>query len=87
MNHIASTHIDDPVDTVILNEQKEQVIALLEQLKYADKAVYVERYIEEMTFQEIADKHGISINTILTRHRRFLEKLRVQLGIHLIRKK
>lgn len=70
---------DSPLSIYLLREEKERLITVLERLKKSDKLIYKEHYSENLTFQEISDRHNIPLSTVLSRHRRFLEKLRLLL--------
>ena len=48
----------------------------LQTLKQIEQIVIRERYYGEFSFREISERHGINLNTILSHHRRALEKLR-----------
>ena len=48
----------------------------LQALKQIEQIVIRERYYGEFSFREISERHGINLNTILSHHRRALEKLR-----------
>lgn len=81
-DYTLSTDFDsDPTaDAYFLKEDKARVISVLERLNQSDKLIYKERYFENLTFHEIAEKHSIPLNTVLSTHRRFLQKLRILLN-------
>jgi DNA-directed RNA polymerase specialized sigma24 family protein len=41
--------------------------------------VITQRYYNDFSFAEIADRNGLNLNTVLSHHRRALAKLRPQL--------
>ena len=57
-------------------EDEETVARALAQLPDEQREVIVLKYFEELTFQEIAAVSGISMNTITSRYRYGMEKLR-----------
>lgn len=63
-------------DHRVKEETLEMVKKLIEELPEAQKEVLVMRHYLEMSFQEIADKTGVSINTALGRMRYALIHLR-----------
>ena len=48
----------------------------LQTLKQIERVIINERYYEDFSFREISEKYGINLNTVLSHHRRALEKLR-----------
>jgi RNA polymerase sigma-70 factor (ECF subfamily) len=66
----------DPVEYVIQSEQTEQSTQLLGRLPYEQREVVVLHLHQEMRFKEIATALGISINTVQSRYRYGLDKLR-----------
>ena len=60
--------------------QNNRVASLLPCLSREQRAVLTLRYAEEMTFQAISEKLGASLDTVKSRHRRALLKLRTLLG-------
>ncbi len=66
----------DPVDYAIDCEQTEQSTQLLGRLPYEQREVIVLHLHQEMRFKEIAEALGISINTVQSRYRYGLDKLR-----------
>jgi RNA polymerase sigma factor (sigma-70 family) len=67
---------DDFVDDIIRGSDTASVLASLETLKRIEKIIITQRYYSDFTFAEIADANGLKLNTVLTHHRRALEKLR-----------
>lgn len=48
----------------------------LQTLKQIEQIIINERYYNDLSFREISENHGINLNTVLSHHRRALEKLR-----------
>ena len=66
----------------ILEETHKQLKEMIEQLPAAQKEVLIMRHYGDMSFQEIADATGVSINTALGRMRYALLNLRKKLYTH-----
>jgi len=66
----------DPVEYAIDSEQSGQLTQLLGHVTYEQREVIVLHLHHEMRFKEIAEAFGISINTVQSRYRYGLEKLR-----------
>jgi RNA polymerase sigma-70 factor (ECF subfamily) len=72
---------DDSYESLqIKQETHEQLRELIQRLPDTQKEVLIMRHYEEMSFQEIADATGVSINTALGRMRYALINLRKQLS-------
>ena len=72
---------EDSVEAVqIRRETHEHLRELIQRLPEQQRQVLVMRHYEEMSFQEIADATGVSINTALGRMRYALINLRKQLS-------
>ncbi|MEZ5006915.1 MAG: sigma-70 family RNA polymerase sigma factor [Chitinophagales bacterium] len=67
---------DNAEDTMIKDQAKAKVKDLINQLPDEQKEVVVLRHYAEMSFKEIADMTGVSINTALGRMRYALINLR-----------
>ncbi len=78
LNLAANT--DGPDDPLITNEGAEQVYDALCQLPYEQREVFVLHVQADMTFREIAELIGASINTVQSRYRYGMEKLRALLN-------
>ena len=63
-------------DTLISEQQAEEVRALIEELPDEQREVVRMRYYEELSFKEIAEHTGVSINTALGRMRYALINMR-----------
>ena len=57
-------------------EDTELILQSLQTLKQIERIVIHERYYGDFSFREISERHGIKLNTVLSHHRRALEKLR-----------
>ena len=66
----------NPVEHAIDSEQSGRLTQLLGRLPYEQREVVVLHLHQEMRFKEIAEALGISINTVQSRYRYGLEKLR-----------
>jgi RNA polymerase sigma factor (sigma-70 family) len=70
---------EDSVESVqIRQETHEQLREMIQRLPDVQKQVLIMRHYEDMSFQEIADATGVSINTALGRMRYALINLRKQ---------
>jgi len=58
------------------------IFASLQVLKQVECIIITERYYNDFSFREISETHGIKLNTVLSHHRRALEKLRPHLAKH-----
>ena len=67
---------DGPLDWAVSQEEAEQVQILLGRLPYEQREIIVLHLHQEMRFREIAEALGVSINTVQSRYRYGLEKLR-----------
>lgn len=70
----------DVVEQIISHEQASLVLQSLDTLREIEKRIVMLRYYSDCSFAEISRKTGININTVLTMHRRALEKLRPRLS-------
>ncbi len=73
--HTISAH-NGPEQTVISMESLQRIEMALEQLPYQQKEVIILHIQGGMRFKTIAESQGVSINTIQSRYRYGLEKLR-----------
>jgi RNA polymerase sigma factor (sigma-70 family) len=70
---------EDSVESIqIRQETHEQLREMIQRLPDVQKQVLIMRHYEDMSFQEIADSTGVSINTALGRMRYALINLRKQ---------
>ena len=70
------TDSDDPVEYAIGSEQARRLQDVLGRLPFEQREIIVLHLHQEMRFREIAEALGISINTVQSRYRYGLEKLR-----------
>lgn len=70
----------DVVDEIIANENTSEILASLETLKQIEYIIVMQRYYGDFSFAEIAELNHIKLNTVLSHHRRALEKLRPRLS-------
>jgi RNA polymerase sigma factor, sigma-70 family len=66
----------DFVGDIMHNDDVSAVLNSLDILKEIEKIIITQRYYGNCTFAEIAEKNGIKINTVLSHHRRAIQKLR-----------
>ena len=67
---------DGPDGTLITDEGAKKVYDAIGQLPYEQREVFVLHVQADMTFHQIAETAGVSINTIQSRYRYGMEKLR-----------
>ena len=67
---------DSFVDEIINAEDTAFILQSLQTLKQIERIIINERYYGSFTFKEISERHNINLNTVLSHHRRALEKLR-----------
>ncbi|MHC4355133.1 MAG: RNA polymerase sigma factor [Planctomycetota bacterium] len=67
---------DDPVEYAVGSEEARRLQEVLGRLPYEQSEIIVLHLHQEMRFREIAEALGISINTVQSRYRYGLEKLR-----------
>ncbi len=67
---------DDPVEYAVGSEETERLQDALGRLPYEQREIIVLHLHQEMRFREIAEALGVSINTVQSRYRYGLEKLR-----------
>lgn len=73
---------DGPDDILAREETHTRLRALIQELPPAQKEVLLMRHYGDMSFQEIADATGVSINTALGRMRYALINLRKKMTAH-----
>jgi RNA polymerase sigma-70 factor (ECF subfamily) len=71
---------DEPSSRLITDEDARKVYGALGQLPYEQREVFVLHVQADLTFREIAESAGESINTVQSRYRYGLEKLRTLLN-------
>lgn len=73
---------DDFVEEISKSDDTKAILQSLQTLKLIEQVVINERYYGDFSFREISERHGIKLNTLLTHHRRALEKLRPILSLY-----
>jgi len=70
--------IDEEVFVAELEQAEDTALILqsLQTLKQIEQVIIRERYYNEFSFREISERHNIKLNTVLSHHRRALDKLR-----------
>jgi RNA polymerase sigma-70 factor (ECF subfamily) len=81
--HERSTASGSPLDGVLEQEARDLLEAALAGLPTEQRAVFVLRMTEELSYREIADTLQISIGTVMSRLSRAREKLRLALAGYL----
>jgi RNA polymerase sigma-70 factor (ECF subfamily) len=69
----------DIADELIRAENASAVLESLKILRDIERIVVTQRYYGDFSFAEIAEANGLKLNTVLSHHRRALDKLRPQL--------
>ena len=67
---------DNFVDEIMQAEDTAIIFKSLQILKQIEQIIINERYYGDFSFKEISERHNINLNTVLSHHRRALEKLR-----------
>ena len=67
---------DSFVEEIEKSDDTAFILQSLQTLKQIEQVIINERYYEDFSFREISEKYGINLNTVLSHHRRALEKLR-----------
>lgn len=82
------TKSDDknPLKTMLDNELKSRVARAVEQLPLEQRAVFVLRTSEGLSYQEISEQLNISVGTVMSRLSRAREKLKQLLQPYLMQK-
>ena len=73
---------DDFVEEIEKAEDTEFIFKSLHILKQIEQIIINERYYGNFTFKEISERYNINLNTVLSHHRRALEKLRPVLSLY-----
>ena len=68
---------DDPPQSIMCNEQLQQLSCAMAQLPYDQREAIILHLEAAMTFRTIAKSLGISVNTVKSRYRYGLDKLRL----------
>jgi len=67
---------DEPLRTIVCNEQLQQLSSAMNQLPYEQREVIMLHFQAGMTFRTIGKSLGVSANTTKSRYRYGIEKLR-----------
>ena len=70
---------DGFVEEIEKAEDTALILASLQTLKQIERIIVKDRYYGEFSFREISERYGVNLNTVLSHHRRALEKLRPRL--------
>ncbi len=70
------------VEEIERAEDTALILQSLQILKQVEQIIIRERYYGNFSFREISERHGINLNTVLSHHRRALEKLRPILSLY-----
>jgi len=73
---------DDFVEEIAKASDTAAILQSLNALKHVEQVIISERYYGDFSFSEISERNGINLNTVLTHHRRALEKLRPVLSLY-----
>ncbi len=68
------------VEEIMQSEDTKEILNSLETLKEIEKVIIMQRYYGDYSFAEISKANDIKLNTVLSHHRRALEKLRPRLS-------
>jgi len=71
------SHSDEPPNSIICNEQLQQLSGAMAQLPYDQREVVMLHHQAAMTFRAIAKSLGVPTNTAKSRYRYGLDKLRL----------
>ncbi len=74
-----SSHTVDPEQSAICNEESQQLIDFLSKLQYDQREVIVLHLLHGLKFWQIAESQSASINTVQSRYRYGLDKLKSML--------
>ncbi|MDR2598813.1 MAG: sigma-70 family RNA polymerase sigma factor [Oscillospiraceae bacterium] len=78
-DEIALIDETDIVEELIRVDEAYAVLESIKVLREIERIVITQRYYGNFTFNEIAENNGLKLNTVLSHHRRALNKLRPQL--------
>ena len=63
-------------DSVYIDIQKEKLVSLIQRLSVSDQEIIHLRYTEEMSYAEIAERLGITVNAVGIQLHRAIQKLK-----------
>lgn len=69
----------DILEEIIQAEDAAEVLESLKILRDIERIMITQRYYGYFSFAEIAERNGIKLNTVLSHHRKALQKLRPQM--------
>ncbi len=72
---------EEVVNEIISAEDTAEILSSLDVLKEIERVIILQHYFGDFSFAQIAKENGIKLNTVLSHHRRALEKLRSRLSI------
>jgi len=75
--------VDEFVEELCRADDSAAVLDSLDCLRDIERIVVEQRYYGDFTFAEIAARNGLRLNTVLSHHRRALERLRLRLSRYL----
>lgn len=73
---------DNFVDEIEKAEDTAFILQSLQTLKKMEQIIINERYYGNFTFREISERNEINLNTVLSHHRRALDKLKPILALY-----
>ena len=74
------SHAIDPERRVLAGERVKQLYSVLETLSYNQRTIFLMKFAEEMSVDEISEILGMAVNTVRTHLHRALKAVRSQLG-------
>lgn len=69
----------DVAAELLASEESDVILQSLAAVRDIERIVVTQRYYGDFSFTEIAEANGLKLNTVLSHHRRALEKLRPKL--------
>jgi RNA polymerase sigma-70 factor (ECF subfamily) len=82
---ILETASDDyPIVNLVTKELEDKISGIIDSLPAQCKSIFRMSRFDNLTYQEIADKLKVSVNTVKTQMTRALQKLRIELKDYLI---
>ena len=82
LNNLPLIDEDNFVEEIEKTEDCVFIFQSLQTLKQIEQIIIKERYYGSFSFREISERHNINLNTVLSHHRRALEKLRPILSLY-----
>ncbi len=76
---------NEPVNTIVFNEELQQLINAMAKLPYDQREIIMLHFHSGMTFQAIAEQQSLSVNTVKSRYKYGIDKLRTILDVELIK--